>query len=819
MNETSYIPGYRDINIQTFYRPQEDYAFVNNIRAKQFIYNPYFKKELKGPYIKKMYEPFEMNQPHTKTLYSPHILSHTKLNRQCNPLVSYPYGIPQDIEYEKCPKCKGKKKQHTIKYNKKDNNNINKIDTFSYDNNLFVSRLKPEYNNSSEQPYINIEKNNDNDDDINKNIYHTENIKDKSKRDSCEDTYSIPMGNGNIHDYSHSSTNSYDIIKELSKPRYENLDNFPMQYINTPDNDDSSVYYYSYNEKENFNSQEKLKKKNFNLKNLHINDEVNISNKYKKENHKKYKHNDVEESSSSLNSDEKYEIDKIIRKYNNNNNIQKDNKKKMNMIDNTINNTDKKGKKDLLIMLINDLTHGKIKYKKAKNVEKYQMNYENKIKKENEIKHENIIKNENVEKNEEILKNTQQNLKQVKICENENIFSKYNVMEIYNNQNSISTDNIKEKNISKQNAHRMKEHEKKKEIEVEHYHRYCKSGNGKNGKNGKNEKNEKEKKHEDTKIKRVYYKNSLELPKSNEQDTYGSILSKKKSFNPKKNKKVSIEKEPIIFKKSKDDQSKIAKQIIARAKSMKMKRIGTINFPTKNSNNISLKKRNTLKKLNTMVESKFKKQNTTVLKKRKTMPRLHLTKPHNPIIFINKKKFLKAQKSVHIHDNNKKNKNHNINNNDNNNNNNINNNNRKKILSRSKTKVYINNKSKLFKKAEVKMVSKSPFNMLTSNNSSSSNIQDEKDKNMIKKDYAVNNNKNLNIPSKRNKPPINNHSIRNKLKSKKDELFQNILSLTKNMKEQPLKKTYHEHINHKDLLSLTSKNSDEIYDNSVDAVL
>lgn len=53
MNETSYIPGYRDINVQAFYRPQEDYAFANNIRAKQFIYNPYFKKELKGPYIKK----------------------------------------------------------------------------------------------------------------------------------------------------------------------------------------------------------------------------------------------------------------------------------------------------------------------------------------------------------------------------------------------------------------------------------------------------------------------------------------------------------------------------------------------------------------------------------------------------------------------------------------------------------------------------------------------------------------------------------------------------------------------------------------------
>ncbi|ETW49840.1 hypothetical protein PFHG_03916 [Plasmodium falciparum HB3] len=802
MNETSYIPGYRDINVQAFYRPQEDYAFANNIRAKQFIYNPYFKKELKGPYIKKMYEPFEMNKPHIKTIFSPHILSHTKLNRQCNPLVSYPYGIPRDIEYEKCPKCKGKKKEHTIKYNKKEKKNINKIDTFSYEDNFFVSRLKPEYNNSTEEPHINIEKNNDNDNVINMDIYDIENIKDKSKRESYEDTYSIPMGNENIHDYSHSSTNSYDVIKELNKPRYENLDNFPMQYINTHDNDDSSMYYYSYNEKENFNSQEKIKKKNLDLKDLHINDEINIPNKYK--NDQKYKHNEVEESSSSLNSDEKYEIDNIISKYNNNNDIQKDNKKKMNLIDNNIINTDKKGKKDLLIMLINDLTHGKIKHKKEKNDEKYQMNHENKIKREN------MIKNENVVKNEEILKNTQQNLKQVKICENENIFSKYNVMEIYKNQNSISTDNIKEKNTSKQNAHHMKEHEKKKEMEVEHYHRYCKSGNGKNG---KNEKNEKEKKHEDTKIKRVYYKNSFELPKSNEQDMYQSNLSKKKSFNPKKNKKVSIEKEPIVFKKSKDDQSKIAKQIIARAKSMKMKRIGTINFPTKNSNNISLKKRNTLKKLNTMVESKFKKQNTIVLKKRKTMPRLHLTKPPNPIIFINKKKFLKAQKTVHIHDNNKKNKNNNTNNNNNNNNNN------KKILSRSKTKVYINNKSKIFKKAEVKMVSKNPFNILASNNSSKTNIQDEKDKNTIKKDYVVNNNKNLNIPSKKDKPQINNHSVRNKLKSKKDELYQNILSLTKNMKEQPLKKTYHEHINHKDLLSLTSKNSDEIYDNSVDGVL
>lgn len=326
MNETSYIPGYRDINVQAFYRPQEDYAFANNIRAKQFIYNPYFKKELKGPYIKKMYEPFEMNKPHIKTIFSPHILSHTKLNRQCNPLVSYPYGIPRDIEYEKCPKCKGKKKEHTIKYNKKEKKNINKIDTFSYEDNFFVSRLKPEYNNSTEEPHINIEKNNDNDNVINMDIYDIENIKDKSKRESYEDTYSIPMGNENIHDYSHSSTNSYDVIKELNKPRYENLDNFPMQYINTHDNDDSSMYYYSYNEKENFNSQEKIKKKNLDLKDLHINDEINIPNKYK--NDQKYKHNEVEESSSSLNSDEKYEIDNIISKYNNNNDIQKDNKKK-----------------------------------------------------------------------------------------------------------------------------------------------------------------------------------------------------------------------------------------------------------------------------------------------------------------------------------------------------------------------------------------------------------------------------------------------------------------------------------------------------------
>ncbi|SOV13628.1 conserved Plasmodium protein, unknown function [Plasmodium gaboni] len=808
MNETSYIPGYRDINVHAFYRPQEDYAFANNIKAKQFIYNPYFKKELKGPYIKKMYEPFEMNKPHTKSLFSPHILSHTKLNRQCNPLVSYPYGIPRDIEYEKCSKCKGKKKRHTIKNNKKKNKNL-KRDTPSYESNFFVSRLKSEYNNSNEQPYINIEKKNDNGDDISKIIYDIENIKDKSKRESYEDTYSIPMGKENIiYDYSNSSRNSYNIIKELSKPRYENLDNFPMQYIDTHDNDDSSMYYYSYNEKENFNSQEKLKKKNLDLKDLHINDEVNISNKYKRENDKKYEHKDVGESSSSLNSEEKHEIDNIISKYNNNknNNIQKDNNKKLNFIDNTIIKTDKKGKKDLLIMLINDLTHGKIKYKKAKNDEKYKMNHENKIKREN------IIKKENVLKNDDILKNTQQNLKQVKICENENIFSKYNVMEIYKNQNSISTDNIKEKNTSKENSHHRKGHGKKKEMEVEHYHRYCKSGNG------KNEKNEKEKNHEDAKIKRVYYKNSLELPKSNEQDMYESNLLKKKSFNPKKNKKVSIEKEPIIFKKSKDDQSKIAKQIIARAKTMKMKRIGTINFPTKNSNNISLKKRNTLKKLNTMVESKFKKQNTTVLKKRKTMPRLHLTKPPNPVIFINKKKLLKAQKSVHIQDNNKKNKNkNNINSNSNNNNNN--NINRKKILSRSKTKVYINNKSKIFKKADVKMVSKNPFNILTSNNSLSSNSEDEKDKNIIKKENARNNNKNLNIPSKKDNPHINNHSVRNKLKSKKDELFQNILSLTKNMKEQPLKKTYHEHINHKDLLSLTSKNSDDTYDNSVSGAL
>lgn len=136
MNQESHIPGYPTMITETMYKPQEDYAFVNKVKAKEFVYNPNFKREPEGPFISDYYQHYEADKPQPNSLYSPIRITKENVNRQCNPFVAYPFGVPQKFEQIKCPKCHGNATFGKKKKSKKGKNN--------QENDLFTSSLKEE---------------------------------------------------------------------------------------------------------------------------------------------------------------------------------------------------------------------------------------------------------------------------------------------------------------------------------------------------------------------------------------------------------------------------------------------------------------------------------------------------------------------------------------------------------------------------------------------------------------------------------------------------------------------------------------------------
>ncbi|CRG93466.1 conserved Plasmodium protein, unknown function [Plasmodium gallinaceum] len=732
MEEVSCIPGYKNINIEALYRPQEDYAFVNDIKAKKFVYNPYFKRELEGPFIEEYYEHYEGNKALKHFLFSPHIVSPQKSNRQCNPFVAYPYGVPQDPLYEKCPKCKGNKK-----YRKKKNNKTK----YYYENDYFSSKLKP---CSSSRDFDSHEDNyySDNEDIHYFNYSHEENCQRNNFNNSpylnnFENIYS----NGcKTEEKSNNSVENFD-VDDCNK--ISSLTDYPRQ------NDENSEYFYSYNEKANMNSQEEIKKYieiYHSRNNFHSNDCDYEQNDSNDKSLGVYKTNDTnaEEYQSTIDAEKENEIEAILNEY-------------------------------------SDMIQTNEMNKFADNKDETNENNKELTKDNDELNSEKItieIKNKNIKYNVKNDKNSKQYKKQVKICENENVLTKYNVTENFK-KHEVSKENIKAKSPLQNSSQYSQEYEKKKN---EHNGRFCKLINSKY---------EIQKKLMETKNKKEK-KNSLELSTSNDEETFGSSSPKKIYV---KYRKLSLDKNNSSPKKrnEKEINYKNLKSTIPRARSLKVKSV--INLSTKNSN-LPLRKKNYLNKLNSLTETKFKKQNTFALKKRKSISRLNSIKSPNRVI-LNKKKIENTEKSISSLDNKKKRDFQSRS---------------KKFLSRSKTKVYVNNESKLFKKSEVKMLSKTPFNPHVSEKKSKINESDDDKKKRIKDISKTKRRTNLNFNA--NTPKINSTSIRNKLKSKKKELFENILSLTKNMKENPLKKEYNDKIEDGDFLSIISNNSNDDVESS-----
>lgn len=91
---------------------------------------PYFVREKDGPFIPDYYsQNYKTDIPYKGAIFSPCIVSNQSTHKKCNPLVAYPYGVPQDVEHEKCTKCKGSikcsnKKRQQKKKQKSTNKNI-----------------------------------------------------------------------------------------------------------------------------------------------------------------------------------------------------------------------------------------------------------------------------------------------------------------------------------------------------------------------------------------------------------------------------------------------------------------------------------------------------------------------------------------------------------------------------------------------------------------------------------------------------------------------------------------------------------------------
>ncbi|CDU17189.1 conserved Plasmodium protein, unknown function [Plasmodium yoelii] len=816
MEETSCIPAYKNINVDELYRQHEDYAFVNDIIAKPFFYDPYFKQEPMGPYIKEYYQSYKSNTTMKNSVYSPVIMSQQKLNRQCNPFVSYPYGVPVGIEYQICSKCKCKKSNRTKK-NEDKNDQKNQTSKKSFENNsiLSVSNSYDE-NITNTHTYANKECCFDTFDEISitkfsmesgdmiplginnhekflsnnlETIYLEESkeskdhkkfldIRDESTVKKSDNLFEICDHDYRLKYYPNSNENGYTLPKEEIEtnykkeiPKYNNIHfnsndhnkySLNEKYFNT-DNSDLEKYSFPYTPEKRNAKQQNDTQRSINEK------QQNDSQRIRSEKQQ----NDTQRSRS----------EKHIDKHN-------DSEKR------------------------HQINEEKIKNKKSKECEIIKKNRDTIDDDTNENFSSEQIKTSNIKETSTMnnLKqggNPKYSTKQVKICEDENILNKYSVINSLKKK-TVSKENIKQ--IQK-NSHDIQENEINKNVES--YGRVCKFNNSKN---------EIPKKGVITikKGKVGHIRNETSLV--NENYNKNSHSSSKKM--PMKHRKSFIEKDNTIIKK-KGDKKELnhgrSKLAISRTKSLKVKRGGTISFPPKNSS-LFQRKKSILSKQKSMMETPFKKQNTMSLKRKKTLSKLNSTKqPYK--IFLNKKKVICTQKSTHGLDN-KKNKNLEPNS--------------KKMLSRSKTKVYVDNDTKVFKKVDVKMVSKNIFNpnlsIETYNNSGTDNkkgdsvvsqntLNDKLDNNLNKVDSISSKNRGENgiIKKKLDNSNVNKmsnismrnrldtNSIRNKVKNKKKELFDNIISLTKNMKDQPLKKKYNDNIDPRDLLSLESNNSSDTH--------
>ncbi|GAW79665.1 hypothetical protein, conserved [Plasmodium gonderi] len=769
MEEACCIPGYRNINIQMLYKPQEDYAFVNDIKAKQFFYNPYFKRELEGPYIKEYHEKYEIDKPLKGSVLYPFILTQNKLNRQCNPFVSYPYGVPRDPPYEKCSKCKGKKKSKKEMKEKNDKNN--------YEKGLFVSKSRLFINNSHPQ---NDSKNSEaNYSDQNRNYHNIDHTQEGNNQVGNSASFEMFLEHNfkNIYPQENYANGKFinpeEIDDENNCIKLKNTISNCVNYVDVP----KSEYYYSYNENANRNSQVELLKVNGEKvqgkSNLQLSDYSEDPSEQKSTFDEKEKQQfstifaDSDEMLSRHNEDVKNEVESILSHY----------------IYDIKNKATKEKKRN--------------ESKKSISMEKQYIASEQNNNDTMEDVHdgEMVSKNMNVVKEEKYVKRDKHNkhpIKQVKICENENIWNKYNVMESYKKRN-ISSENLKDKNSLHKNTRSLHNpHDSEKGKKLDQHSRFCKMINVKQETTKKDfllSKNKKENDH-------MY---AIQMSTSNEgnkmisnssqktEEKYRKIYPNKENVSPKK----KNEKKELTYKNS--------RITIARTKSLKVRR-GTVNFAIKN-NNFPHRKKSILSKQKSLVETKFKKQNTIMLKRRKTMSRLNSTKQPLYNITLNKKK-VNAQKSFqNLH--NRKSKNHAFT--------------ERQTLARSKTKVLNDNETKIFKKAEVKMISKNPFNPIKSSTETSKISEFEIMMQKVGKYQTQNNRKtsvhlNMNMDSDK----LRNSSIRNKLKSKKEKLFENIISLTKNMKEKPLKKKYNDKIDPRDLLSATSNNSSNSHNYTAD---
>ncbi|SCM02112.1 conserved Plasmodium protein, unknown function [Plasmodium chabaudi chabaudi] len=795
MEESSCIPAYKNINPHELYRQQEDYAFVNDIIAKPFFYDPHFKQEPMGPYIKEYYQSYKSNTTMKNSVYSPLIMPQQKLNRQCNPFVSYPYGVPVDVEYEICSKCKCKKSNRSKKdENNKDENK--KTEKKSFENNSILS-----VSNSCDE-----------------NITNTHTYFDK---DSCFDTFDeisitkfsmesdgmIPLENNNhgislsnnletiySGDYKESEGHKkiLDIYDESAAKKSDSL-------FEVWDNEHKLKYYPGSNENAYTLPKEEIEinSRNEILKSNNLNFNSNENNRYSP--NEKY----VSKDNFDL---ERYSFPYTPEKRN----AKKQNDTQKNRNEKSIDKHNDSEKRHQ----IND---EKIKNKKSKECEIIKKNRDTIDDYTNENISSEQMKTSNAKETSKMnnLKqrgNPKYSAKQVKICEDENILNKYSVMNSLK-KSPLPKENLKEKRQTQKNSHDIQENEINQN--VEYYGRVCRSNN---------HKHEPPKKGVITIKKGKVGHHNNEASLENENNNKNFHTSSKKM--PMKHRKSFIEKDGSTIKKKSDKKelnhgrSKLA---ITRTKSLKVRRGGTISFPPKNSN-LFQRKKSILSKQKSMVETPFKKQNTTSLKRKKTLSKLNPAKqPYK--IFLNKKKVIYTQKSLHGLDN-KKNKNIQPNS--------------KKTLSRSKTKVYVDNDTKIFKKVDVKMVSKNIFNPNVSTESynhsgtdnkkrdsiaSQNTLNDQLDNSLNMDDTISSKNRGENVIVKkkidnsnaskmtnisvRNK--LDTSSIRNKVKNKKKELFDNIISLTKNMKDQPLKKKYNDQIDPRNLLSLESNNSSDTH--------
>ncbi|KJP89560.1 hypothetical protein AK88_00771 [Plasmodium fragile] len=786
MEEASCIPGYRNINAQLLYRPQEDFAFVNDIKARQFFYNPYFRKEPEGPYVKEYRETYPIGEPLKGCVFSPLNMVQQTMNRQCNPFVSYPYGVPRDTPYEKCSKCRGNKKGKKDKREKKEKKRHERGQQID----LFASKLSCPIDTNP--PQCNAQHNVQNHFDPAGEYPTVHYPEERSSR------------NGDSHYSSFDMTNAHDL--EGTYAGYNHVENTcdgldsPVENCADYVHVDKPEYHYSYNEKANRNSQEGLQKVD-GICSQHRGD-PNLSDDGERPSEQKVtfdvKGEDKfstmfadsdEDMASPHNAEAQNEVEGILSQYINDIKKKGPNGRK----NQRQGNTSGDDPYDTPVRINRDAEN---LHKNEMLADKMRAQEKGKTRKTSDMRRDDGAKRG---------KHDKQPIKQVKICEHENVWNKYSVTES-SKKRDTSNERLKVGDSSGTGAHGshsprsprslFNQCDNERAKASDHQGRACKQATPKYEAAKENVIQSKHKRET---------ANTPQMSTSNEEDKWGAISAKKGApkhrkgyYNPHRDimpPKRQNEKKELTYK-----HSTIA---IGRTKSLRFRR-DTVTFATKNIN-FQHRKKSILSKQKSMFDTKLKKQNTVALKRRKTMSRLNSMKNPPYTIVLNKKKVINTHKGIHPLEN-KKDK--------------MSGNTppfgARKMLARSKTKVLVDNDTKIFKKENVRMVSKNPFNpiapsveIFTRNERENGKQKKETDTTgSVKRESA-------HVSANADKRKTYHGSLRNKLKSKKEEMFQNIISLTKNMKEKPLKKKYNDQIDPRDLLSVTSNNSSAAADDDL----